>query len=57
MSHKANDIVADNKQDLRLEREPQTWYERNAEEQERREEYYDNSYEPTCGMSRPTWEY
>ncbi len=63
MSHKANDIVTDNKLDLQsmvwsitdtVERSDEL--EQEVEAQDREEDRYDNSYEPTCGGGYPTWE-
>jgi hypothetical protein len=52
MSHKVNDQVVDSILDTTDE-----WYEKEQEAQERMEDIYDSSYEPTCGQPVPTWIY
>ena len=53
MSHKANDIVTDAVMETDT---TEAWYEQEVEAQERNEDYYDMSYEPSCGGGSPTWE-
>ena len=55
MSHLANDIVADNKMDRELDR-AEYWREQEEAFNDRMEDVYDDSYEPTCGLSTPFWE-
>ena len=51
MSHKANDIVADNRLDELNDTEDtsEEAFEQEVEAQDREENRYDDSHEPTCG--------